>query len=333
MQLIISISDLETPIENHRTPVVITRNNVSIVSYAAIRDHNLVIEVQPFASNFNMDLTQPQNIDSLLHVLLSYQYTCASKVQSATRLNEVINIVQKGLIADIESWSRFPSMSLQDASTKKIVYSDPAIRFIQLILRSLVTREAYIRFDKRGDITGKAESGSRTRLCRFHGFGLDHVKRQLEMSFEVNGQTKGLFLPWHNIKELDQFGVYFQHPRNPDFLLMDPFSCSRYVRPHRLTKYFQEQCKLEASTESDDSAPEEPDNTISNVGSEYSPYFLSLPLFPTKRLTDALNRTKCSRPASYKKRQPICCTKTNALARSYRVPVRPRRCCDNSYVN
>jgi hypothetical protein len=56
MQFIIPISDLETPIENRKISVVITRNNVSIVSYAVIRDRNLVIKVQLFASKYNVDL-------------------------------------------------------------------------------------------------------------------------------------------------------------------------------------------------------------------------------------------------------------------------------------
>jgi hypothetical protein len=231
VQLVISVPADHTSVKSHTAPVVVSHTNVSPLSHAALRDPDLIEDLKPFATRYNLKLHETFQTGLLLYFFLYYQTTYQPQNAASTRITAAIKILETAWYMDIGSWSREKSLSHEDAITGEVVSSHCLVSFVKLILQPLQIRKAYIFFNGKGDISGKGDTVGIWRLCHFHSYQLNLTEKTLELNFQVNNQTKGLILQLNDIKKFDDFGIYFQHPAFPDCLLFNPFSCKEFHEP------------------------------------------------------------------------------------------------------
>jgi hypothetical protein len=224
-------------------PVVVSRTSVSPLSYAALQDPNLVKELEPLATLYQLNLSRTFPTSTLLQILMLYQATYRSGKTATIHFNTAKRILEAAWYKDIGEWSETGSLSINDPQTGDIIWSDCLIRYLELILRPLVTRTAYIFLDKKGDISGDSNTTGIWRRCHFDCYKLNHPEKTLELQFRVNNQTKGLILQRNEIMKFEDLGIYFQHPTHPDCVLFSPFCCKEYTEPRldsvRLRKRIQ----------------------------------------------------------------------------------------------
>jgi hypothetical protein len=231
VQMVIPVPAGDTSVKSHIVPVVVSHTNASPLSHAALRDPNLVKDLQSFATRYGLNLHQTFPTGSLLRSLLYYQITYEPKEAAATRIQTAIKVLEAAWYIDIRCWVRSKSLSLEDPITGEVVWSHCLTNFVKLILQPLQTRMAYIFFDGKGDISGKCDTVGIWRLCRFHSYRLHSSEKSLELYFKVNNQIKGLVLQFNDIKKFNEFGIYFWHPAHPDRVLFNPFSCIEFDQP------------------------------------------------------------------------------------------------------
>jgi hypothetical protein len=85
--------------------------------------------------------------------------------------------------------------------------------------------------DIKGDISGQLDSPGTWRRCLFKSYSLNSIDRTLELQFQIDKQKKGLILHINDIKNFDNYGIYFQHLTCRDCVLYNPFSCDKFAQP------------------------------------------------------------------------------------------------------
>lgn len=103
--MIIPVFSADAPVKCRTIPIVVSRTNVSPLSHAAIRDPNLVKDLQPFATWYSLDLCETFLTDILLHFLLFCQTTFGPKGAAATRVKTAIKILETAWVMNIGDWS------------------------------------------------------------------------------------------------------------------------------------------------------------------------------------------------------------------------------------
>jgi hypothetical protein len=230
VQIIIPLRAADTPVTSHTVPVVVSRTNVSPLSYAAFQDKNLVNDLEQFATLYNQRLDLTYLTTYLLSLLLTYQATCKPREHAAVRVKNAIQILETAWKIDIKDWSQNEDLTPEDANGE-VVWSTYFVQFINLILQPLRTRSAYIFFDIKGDISGQLDGPGIWRRCLFKSYSLNSIDRTLELQFQIDKQKKGLILHINDIKNFDNYGIYFQHPTRRDCVLYNPFACDEFAQP------------------------------------------------------------------------------------------------------
>ena len=100
-QMIIPIVTADTPAEAQTIPIVVCRTNTSPLSYAAIRDRNLLHDLQPFAKHHALNLHETFLTANLLHYLLFYQKTSRLRVAATTRVQNAIKTLEIAWSVDV----------------------------------------------------------------------------------------------------------------------------------------------------------------------------------------------------------------------------------------
>jgi hypothetical protein len=326
VQMVIPILTIDTPVESCHLPVVVAHTNVSVLSVTVLRDPNLFDDLQRYARLLNVELRRGQTYQTahLLQLLLSYQTSSAPQGDAAISVGWAIAILKEAWFRDIERWSLFPSLSVEDVSTGELIYSH-LDRFVKLILQPLLEQRAYVRFNKKGDMVGECEPDGFLRLCRLHSYRMSRVEQRLELSFYINNQIKGLFVPFNDIKRFEKFGVYFQHPGQSDCVLMSPFAWEEFIKPHPRSESLKRDLDTEVSTSSKVLAREEPSASSAAVCLQLPPFSLTPSLFSGIGLTAALNRAKVTRHNFCKRRWAVSSAKAKLPEQSQKLPVIPKR--------
>lgn len=70
-------------------------------------------------------------------------------------------------------------------------------------------------------------------------YSLDNIAKTFELQFQINKQKKGLILGINDIKKFDTFGIRFEHPMDPDYVLFNPFSCDEFAQPCHSSNQFK----------------------------------------------------------------------------------------------
>jgi hypothetical protein len=239
VQMVISVRAADTPFEGHNVPVALSRTNISPLSHAKFRDHDLVNDLRRFAAFHDLSLDMTYLTSNLLYLLLDYQATCKPREPAATRIRNAIQILETAWKVDIKIWSRNKNFTFEDPSTGEVIWNTHCDQFINLILRPLQTRSAYVFFDEKGDISGQHASPGIWRRCQFKSYSLDGIVKSFELQFQINNQKKGLILDMNDIQNFDRFGIYFQHPTHPDCVLFNPFSCDEFAQPRHDSIHFK----------------------------------------------------------------------------------------------
>jgi hypothetical protein len=230
MQMIIPIATADTPEEARTIPLVVSRTNISPLSYAVIRDHKLLEDLQSFAKYYGLALHGTFPTGLLIHYLLSYQRTFRLRLAADIRVKNAIKILEIAWSADIRDWSEHESLSPKHPITGETIWRN-WVRLFKFILLPLRTRTAYIFFNEEGDIGGNLDAPGIWRHSRFHGYGINNDDKTLELQFKVDNQIKGLVLQIDEIEKFDDFRIYFQHPTHPDCILFSPFSLREFAAP------------------------------------------------------------------------------------------------------
>lgn len=102
LQIVIPVCTATTPVESREIPVAVSSTNVSILSYAALRDRNLVNDMKAYTTQHHIDLLQTHPTDFLLYLLLCYQTHYALEGDAATRVDRAITTLQEAWYGDIE---------------------------------------------------------------------------------------------------------------------------------------------------------------------------------------------------------------------------------------
>jgi hypothetical protein len=90
VQMIIQMRAADTPFTDHNVPIAVSRTNMSPLSYAVVRDRDLINDLQQFAAFQNLELKRTYNTDYLLYLLLAYQKTYKPKKPAAARVQKAI---------------------------------------------------------------------------------------------------------------------------------------------------------------------------------------------------------------------------------------------------
>lgn len=228
-QMIIPLLSADTTLEDH--PIVVSHTNISPISNAKIRDSNLSKDLQPLATRYGLNLSQSCRTENLLCLLLMHQSSHNPKESASTCVRTAIKILETGWYIDIRDWSQNASLSFEDPNTGEAVWSTNLFRLVDLILTPFRHRTVYIYFDKNGDISGKPETTSNWCQCRFHQHVFNHGSKTVTLLFNVNNQIKGLFLQANDIKGFDDLGIFFQHPKHPEYIISNPFTCDEFANP------------------------------------------------------------------------------------------------------
>ena len=82
VRIVISVPAAHTPFKGHDVPVALSRTNISPLSYASFRDHDLVNDLRQFAAFHGLSLDTTYLTSNLLYLLLDYQATCTLDMDS-----------------------------------------------------------------------------------------------------------------------------------------------------------------------------------------------------------------------------------------------------------
>lgn len=104
VQMTIPILTVDTPVQGHTVPVVVSRTNVSPLSHAALRDPNILKDLQPFATRYDVNLYGTFPTRTHLYFLLLYQTASEPKEASATHDKTAIKILETAWNVDIRCW-------------------------------------------------------------------------------------------------------------------------------------------------------------------------------------------------------------------------------------
>ena len=227
--MIIPLHFADTPLKDH--PIVVSHSNISPISYAKFRDFNLSKDLQPLATRYGSNLSQSCPTETLLCFLLMHQTSHNPKKPVSTRVRTAIEILETAWYKDIQDWSQNAYLSFEDSNTGEAMWGTNLFRLVDLILTPFRHRTVYVYFDKNGDISGKPDTTSKWRQCRFQQYVLNHENETIVLLFNVNNQIKGLFLQPNDIKRFDNLGIFFQHPKHPDYIISNPFTCDEFANP------------------------------------------------------------------------------------------------------
>jgi hypothetical protein len=239
IKMIIPVCVADTPLKSHAVPIAVSHTNILPLSSAAFRDRDLVNDLERFATLRNLRLDPTYSTTYLLHLLLTYQVTCKPRGLAAARVENAIQILEEAWKTDIKKWSQNKDFTPEDAITGEVVWGTSFVQFINLILEPLQTRSAYVFFDEKGDISGQHDGPGSWRRCQFQSYSLNHIAKTFELQFRINKQKKGLILAINDIQKFDSFGIYFQHPLNPDCVLFNPFTCDEFAQPRYDSNQFK----------------------------------------------------------------------------------------------
>ena len=175
VQMLIPVRAANTPLQGHDIPVAVSRINVSLLSYAALRDRDLVNDLRRFATlhNLRLDLTYPTSY--LLHLLVTYQASCKLRVPAAARVKHAIRILETAWKTDIKYLTQNEDFTNEDTTTGEGVWNTNLFQFIHLVLQPLQTRSAYIFFDANGDISRQHDGPGIWRQCQFKSYLLKEL--------------------------------------------------------------------------------------------------------------------------------------------------------------
>jgi hypothetical protein len=253
VQMEISVLAADTPSKIHNVPIVVSRMNISPLSHAKLRDQDLVNDLDQLATSHRLKLDTTFLTSELLYELLVYQLVVQPKGPAGDRVRNAIHHLEMAWEIDIRTWSRNEDFTPEDPNTGEVIWNTYSIQFIHLILQPLQTRSAYVFFDKKGDISGQFSSPGIWRRCRFMFFSLSHDWKTFELEFHINKQKKGLILQTDDIRNFDSSGIIFQHPMDPDSVLINPFSCDEFAQPrhdsYRLKRLILSHMKVSKSQE------------------------------------------------------------------------------------
>jgi hypothetical protein len=228
-QMIIPLSSTDTTLEDY--PIVVSHTNISPISRAKIRDSNLLKDLQPLATRHRVNLSQSCATETLLCLLMMHQSSHNSGESASTCVGTAIKTLETEWYADIRDWSQNASLSFEDPNTGEAVWSTNLFRLVDLILTPFRHRTVYICFDKNGDISGKPDTTSTWRQCRYHQHFFNHESETVILLFDVNNQIKGLFLQPKDIHSFDDLGIFFQHPKHPKYIISNPFTFDEFANP------------------------------------------------------------------------------------------------------
>ena len=214
------------------------RSTLTPLSESYIRNKKLQATLQPFAARHSINLSQYTCTDMLLNLLLRYGTSLPQDV--AKIVQDSVQHLEEQWYQDIQRWRAFPSLDGKNPLD--------AGRYVQLVLRPMVTRRVFIALDPNGDIPIHSDQAGRLLSGRFHDLHL-HGKAHLELDFLVGNQVKGLILPLEDTKKLDQ--VTFQHPKYAECVIFDLFGGDEFTQPRSDATAQKAELERQIQTEKD----------------------------------------------------------------------------------